>query len=88
MSEEIIIINDEPYYKIQNGTKYEYKPIAKEFKPYFERLQQENKLLKESLLAIKTFIEIPRLSFSFRDMRFILDKINKTLEDEENKYEK
>ena len=45
--EEIIIINDKPFYRILNGTSYDYAPIPKEFKPYFERLQQENKQQKE-----------------------------------------
>ena len=49
MSEEIIIINDEPFYRIQNGTSYDYAPIPKAFKPYFEKLQQENQQLKEQL---------------------------------------
>ena len=44
--EEIIIINDEPFYKILNGTSYDYAPIPKEFKPYFERIQQKNTQLK------------------------------------------
>ena len=48
MNEEIIIINDEPFYRIQNGTSYDYAPIPEQFKPYFERLQQENKILKEN----------------------------------------
>lgn len=52
MSEEIIIINDEPFYKILNGTSYDYAPIPKEFKPYFEKLQQENKQLKENYKLI------------------------------------
>lgn len=51
MSEEldVMIINNEPFYKISNGTSYDYAPIPKEFKPYFERLQKENKLLKERI---------------------------------------
>ena len=46
-NDEITIINDEYYYKIPNGTSYVYETIPKEFKPYFDRLQQENKQLKE-----------------------------------------
>lgn len=49
MSEEIIIVNDEPFYRIPNGTSYDYAPIPKEFKPYFERVQQENSQLKERI---------------------------------------
>ena len=47
MSEEKIIINGEPFYIILNGTSYDYAPIPKEFKPYFERILQENQQLKE-----------------------------------------
>ena len=47
MNKEIIIINDEPFYRIKNGTSYDYAPIPKQFKPYFERLQQENQKCKE-----------------------------------------
>ena len=47
MIEEIILVNDIPYYKIPNGTSYVYEPIPNEFKPYFERLQQENQQLKD-----------------------------------------
>lgn len=46
MDEEIIIINDEKFYRILNGTSYDYAPIPKEFKPYFERLEQEITKLK------------------------------------------
>ena len=46
-NDEITIINDEYYYKIPNGTSYVYETIPKEFKPYFDKLQQENKQLKE-----------------------------------------
>lgn len=49
MNKEIIIINDEPFYRIPNGTSYDYAPIPKEFKPYFEKLQQENQQLKERI---------------------------------------
>lgn len=49
INEEIIIINDEPFYRILNGTSYDYAPIPKEFKPYFERLQKENQKLKKEL---------------------------------------
>ena len=44
--EEIIIINDEPFYRILNGTSYDYAPMPKAFKPYFERLEQEITKLK------------------------------------------
>ena len=47
--EETIIINDELFYRIPNGTSYDYAPIPKEFKPYFERLQQENKELHNKI---------------------------------------
>lgn len=46
--EEIIIVNDIPFYRILDGTSYTYAPIPKEFKPYFERLQQENQQLKDN----------------------------------------
>ena len=38
--DEMIIINDEPFYRIPNGTSWNYAPIPKDFKPYFDRLQQ------------------------------------------------
>ena len=57
MSEEIIIINDEPFYRIQNGTSYDYAPIPKAFKPYFERLQQENQQLKEENKSLRDRIK-------------------------------
>lgn len=47
--DEVIIINDEPFYRIPNGTSCDYAPIPKEFKPYFEKLQQENEQLKETI---------------------------------------
>ena len=53
MSEEIIIVNDEPFYRMPNGTSYKYAPIPKEFKPYFERLQQENQQLRNALEKLK-----------------------------------
>ena len=43
MKEEIIIINGEPFYRIPNGTSCDYAPIPKQFKPYFEKLEEENK---------------------------------------------
>ena len=55
--EEIIIINNEPFYRIPNGTSYDYAPIPKEFKPYFERLQQENKLLEHNWNELKKWLE-------------------------------
>ena len=51
--EEIIIINDKPFYRILNGTSYNYASIPKEFKPYFERLQQENQQLKDNWNKLK-----------------------------------
>lgn len=57
MSEEIIIINDEPFYRIPNGTSYDYAPIPKEFKTYFERLKQENTQLKSVLKEIREYIK-------------------------------
>ena len=51
MKEEIIIINNEPFYKIPNGTSCNYAPIPKEFKPYFEKLEEENKSLQSQLKA-------------------------------------
>lgn len=47
MNEEIIIINDEPFYRIQNGTSYDYAPIPEQFKPCFKELQQKNQKYKE-----------------------------------------
>ena len=49
MKEEIIIINGEPFYRIPNGTSCDYAPIPKEFKPYFEKLEEENKSLQSQL---------------------------------------
>ena len=57
MNEEIIIINDEPFYKILNGTSYDYAPIPKEFKPYFDKLQQENKQLQNNWNELKKWLE-------------------------------
>lgn len=57
MNEEIVIINNEPFYRILNGTSYDYAPIPKQFKPYFERLQQENKLLKHNWNELKKWLE-------------------------------
>ena len=54
---EIIIINDEYYYKILNGTSYVYKTIPKEFKPYFDKLQQQNKKYKEVIENINLIIK-------------------------------
>lgn len=51
MKEEIIIINGEPFYRIPNGTSCDYAPIPKEFKPYFEKLEEENKSLQSQLKA-------------------------------------
>lgn len=51
--EEIIIVNDIPFYRILDGTSYTYAPIPKEFKPYFERLQQENQQLKDNWNKLK-----------------------------------
>ena len=49
MKEEIIIINGEPFYRIPNGTSCDYAPIPKQFKPYFEKLEEENKSLQSQL---------------------------------------
>ena len=49
MTEEIIIINGEPFYRIPNGTSCDYAPIPKQFKPYFEKLEEENKSLQSQL---------------------------------------
>lgn len=57
MNEEIIIINDEPFYRILNGTSYDYAPIPKEFKPYFEKLQQKNQQLKKENTSLRTRIK-------------------------------
>lgn len=55
--EETIIINDELFYRIPNGTSYDYAPIPKEFKPYFERLQQQNKELHNKIDKVIEFIK-------------------------------
>lgn len=47
--QEVILINNIPYYLIRNGTTYDYAPIPKEFKIYFDRLQQENKELHNKI---------------------------------------
>ena len=49
MKEEIIIINGEPFYRIPNGTSCDYAPIPKQFKPYFEKLEEKNKSLQSQL---------------------------------------
>ena len=55
-NDEITIINDEYYYKIPNGTSYVYETIPKEFKPYFDKLQQENKRLKEIIAEVREYL--------------------------------
>lgn len=57
MKEEIIIINGEPFYRIPNGTSCDYAPIPKEFKSYFEKLEEENKSLQSQLKAKEEVIE-------------------------------
>lgn len=57
-NDEITIINDEYYYKIPNGTSYVYETIPKEFKPYFDKLQQENKQLKEVIEEVRNRIKL------------------------------
>ena len=51
--QEVILINNIPYYLIRNGTTYDYAPIPKEFKIYFDRLQQENNHLKERVAYLE-----------------------------------
>lgn len=60
MKEEIIIINNEPFYKIPNGTSCDYAPIPKQFKPYFEKLEEENKSLQSQLKAKEEVIKEAR----------------------------
>ena len=60
MKEEIIIINGEPFYRIPNGTSCDYAPIPKEFKPYFEKLEEENKSLQSQLKAKEEVIKEAR----------------------------
>ena len=55
--EEIIIINGEVFYRIPNGTNYYHAPLPKQFKPYFERLQQENKELHNKIDKAIEYIE-------------------------------
>lgn len=92
MSEEVILINDIPHYKIPNGTSYRYAPIPKEFKPYFEGLQQENQQLKSDLLKEEISYNNLRESYNLEydrnkklvsriendeeDIRHLLDIIN------------
>lgn len=60
MKEEIIIINGEPFYRIPNGTSCDYAPIPKQFKPYFEKLEEENKSLQSQLKAKEEIIKEAR----------------------------
>ena len=60
MKEEIIIINGEPFYRIPNGTSCDYAPIPKEFKSYFEKLEEENKSLQSQLKAKEEVIKEAR----------------------------
>ena len=56
MNEEVVIINNEAFYRIPNGTSYDYAPIPKGFKPYFERLQQENQQLQNNWNELKKWL--------------------------------
>ena len=83
MSEEIIIINGEPFYRILNGTSYDYAPIPKEFKPYFERLQQENQQLKEECEKQRYAItENCDLRKEILKLEEVLDEIREYIEDD------
>lgn len=64
MGLEIVLINGEPFYKVANGTTYCYASIPKNFKPYFEKLQEENRkqleiaeTLKKALDEIEKYME-------------------------------
>lgn len=80
MSKEIIIINDEPFYRIQNGTSYDYAPIPKQFKPYFERLQQKNQQLKLTNQALSGCLKIDKEKIDYyvdrcEQLEKVLDEI-------------
>ena len=64
--QEVILINNIPYYLIRNGTTYDYAPIPKEFKIYFDRLQQENKELHNKIdKAIKYINSIDLVTYDY-----------------------
>ena len=79
--EEVIIINDELFYRILNGTSYDYAPIPKEFKPYFERLEQENQHLKENNKSIME--ELLKVVGLYNQQKSVLDEIREYIERQE-----
>lgn len=66
MSDEILIINDEIYFGILNGTNYKYKPIPKEFKPHFAKLLRNNQKLRINLKEQEEELKV--LKCSLQDM--------------------
>ena len=53
---DVMYINGIEYYKVPNGTGSTYKPIPKEFEPYFNKLREENKLLKSGFEATRYYL--------------------------------
>ena len=87
--EEVIFINNIPYYRIQNGTSYEYRCIPKEFKIYFDRLQQENNQLKEQYCErtdcggrLGNSKKVERLENTIKELRSWLEEQEKRAWDE------
>ena len=85
MKEEIIIINGEPFYRIPNVTSFDYAPIPKEFKPYFEKLQEENKYLQSKLKAKEEVIKEAReyIEHTYKDYKNEDGSLPLTLHDQE-----
>ena len=77
--DEIIIINGEVFYRIPNGTSYYHAPLPKQFKPYFERLEQENKILRENAEHNDKVVDSIRW-----ENRLLHNKIDKAIELYEN----
>lgn len=54
---EVMFIDNEIYYKVLNGTKYGYKSLPDEIKPYFESLYKEVKQLKDNWNKLKEHLK-------------------------------
>lgn len=81
--EEIIIINNEPFYRILNGTNYDYAPIPKEFKPYFERLEQEITKLKGVIETYEILIKANNMNNWDELKKWLKEKAIEKKENEE-----
>lgn len=79
MDEEIIIINDEKFYRISNGTSYDYAPIPKAFKPYFKRLEQEITKLKGVIETYEILIKANNIN-NWNELKKWLETIIEDLE--------